>query len=415
MDRKNMNKPKIPEYMLVLFLCLSLLPSFAAGSDIITSDNYADFGIAQVLGAKINGKVVKLGWGEAAKNGAENMEITNETYVLGGASALPAFAGSSELLKAKARFQGKDRYETASLAALLWKSSESVVVAYGYDEDGIENAKSLAITSGAPLLLVSQKELTDATENAVDALKPKKAFLVSSPDMIQNYIISSLKAKGVEVELVQQNHREKTLKLIEKANSAISLSKNLQNESDITRQLIAEAERELLSAQGYSNSSLYNYAFEHATLAEYRAETAEKIKRGIIKITFAQPPAKEEKKALNETLKIADVLLNPREYEGKNVKLSGAIEEAIEIKSTAYLKIFDGTGRILVTFNATKEFILAKGWLFLVEQNIIGKEIEVEGVVKINVPISPHGEPTAEHGAFAYLIYAENVKLKKEK
>lgn len=410
-----MNKPQILESILVLFLCLSVLPSLAAGIDVITSDNYADAGVAQVLGAKLNAKVIKLGWGEAAKTGTESTQTANETYILGGTSALPAFAGSSELPQIKARFQGKDRYETASLAALLWNSSESIVVAYGYDEEGIESAKNIAVANNAPLLLAGQKELSAPTESAVEVLKPKKAFLVSSPDMIQNYIISSLKAKGVEkVELVQQNHREKTSKLIEKANSAIGLSKSLQNESEIAKQLIAEAERELSLALDYFNSSFYNYAFEHAALARYRAETAEKIKRGMIKITFTQPPAKEEKN-LNETLKIADVLLNPQQYEGKKVKLSGKIEEAIEIKSNAYLKIFDGTGRIMVTFSATKEFILSKGWLFLVEQDIIGKEIEVEGVVKINVPISPHGEPAPEHGAFAYLIYAENIKLKKEK
>jgi len=234
--------------------------------------------------------------------------------------------------------------------------------------------------------------------------------------MIQNYIISSLKAKGVEkVELVQQNHREKTLKLIEKATAEIKLGKSVQNASDIAERLLAEAERELLSALDYFNSSFYNHAFEQAALARYKAETAEKIKKGIIKPS-APLPAKEEKKAPGEILKIADILLNPQEYDGKKVKVSGTIEEAVEVKTNAYLTLFDGTGRIVATFPATKEFILSKGWLFLVEQDIIGMEIEVEGTVKINVPISPHGgELKAEHGAFAYLLYAETIKVKKEK
>jgi len=409
-----MEKSRISRHMLALFLCLIMLPSLAAGIDIVTSDSYADLSVAQLLGAKISGNVVKLGWGENAKTAAEAL-AGNKIYVIGGTSALPAFAESTAP-RIIASFQGKDRYETASLAASVWNSSESIAVAYGYDEEGIENAKSFALAKNAPLLFVSQTELTAPTENAIEALKPKKAFLVPSPDMIQNYIIASLKSRGIEVEITSQNHNAKTSRLIEKAKAAIESSKSLQGNSAEAVKLIAEAERELSTALDYFNTSMYNYAFEHGTLALYRAETAEKIKKGIIKVPPTAIPAEGEEKALNETLMapaIADILLNPEQFKEKKIRLSGKIEEAVEIKSSAYLTIFDGTGRLIVTFNSTKEFILSKGWLFLVEQNIAGKEIEVEGTFKINVPISSHGEPSQEHSAFAYLIYAENMRMKR--
>ncbi|MFQ5800328.1 MAG: hypothetical protein ACE5HH_01240 [Candidatus Hydrothermarchaeales archaeon] len=111
-----------------------------------------------------------------------------------------------------------------------------------------------------------------------------------------------------------------------------------------------------------------------------------------------------------QIIQISQILLNPTEYSGKEVAIKAKVEEAVDVAGKAFVKLFDGTGRIIVTFPADREYMLSRGFIFMADPGVIGKTVIVNGTVHLNVPL---GEGP-EHGAFAYLIEVNTIKLAEE-
>lgn len=111
-----------------------------------------------------------------------------------------------------------------------------------------------------------------------------------------------------------------------------------------------------------------------------------------------------------QIIQISQILLNPTEYSGKDVTIKAKVEEAVDVEGKAFVKLFDGTGRIIATFPADRELMLSRGFIFMADPGVIGKTVIVTGTVRLNVPL---GEGP-EHGAFAYLIEVNTIKLAEE-
>ncbi len=132
---------------------------------------------------------------------------------------------------------------------------------------------------------------------------------------------------------------------------------------------------------------------------------------GIILISTEDRPDPDEGiiKAQNNSsvTEIARIILQPLDYSNKEVLINGTVEEAIVVSGKAYVKVFDGTGRIIVSFPSDREFIISRGLIFMTDPQIKGKTILVNGTVRLNVPLG-RGE---DHGAFAYLVDVNTIEL----
>lgn len=104
---------------------------------------------------------------------------------------------------------------------------------------------------------------------------------------------------------------------------------------------------------------------------------------------------------------ISDILLNPEKYKDTNVVIKGTIEEAVEVNGKAFVNVFDGTGRIILSFPADPEYMSEKGFLFMADPRAIDKTAYVNGTLRLDVPLS-EGE---DHGSFVYLLEPEKIEL----
>jgi hypothetical protein len=383
---------------------------------ILSSNNPADKALATLLSKHHEVPLVESSWGRLTNDSILELISLNSSsiYVIGGEAALPNAEKSlsDKGISIKKRFNGSDRYETAALVALEWKNSSAIVAAYGYDEEGIATGISRAELEEAPLLLVPRGHLPTQTKSTISILSSRKAILIPSPDMIQNFLLFDLTALVDKVEFVSQDHRIKTYNLIKITNSTLIESEAInfafepdENTKDVVNKLLQESRAHLERVEEMSRKGMFNLAFTQAVLSRFKAENSIGIKIGVIKIPKKEEPTTEENK--DEILKISQVLLNPMSYSEKKLQIKGKVESVVEVSKKAYVQLFDGTGRILVTFPADRELMISRGFIFMAEPDIIGITVAVNGTLHINVPVGGAG---GEHGTFAYLIEADSIR-----
>ena len=394
---------------LVILFLMPTVYSQAAPTAVLVSDNPADNAVARLLAVRLGLKsVVATPWGTLSNDSIEELLNLNASriYVVGGEAAIPGVdkALGAKGISVEKRFSGAARYETAALVAREWRNTSTIIVAYGYDELGILDAVIRAKLEGAPLILAPQSYIPQGANEAISMLSTRKAVLIPSPDAIQNFLYKDLVSQGLEVEIVQQDHKAKTLEMISLANSTINSSETTaftfnahEAVSAVAEGLIKESRNDLRVAKEMFDGGMYNLAFAQAVLARFKAENSIKIKKGSILIPEEE---KQKPKEKDEAIQIAQILLHPLEYAEKTVLVKAVVEEAVEVAGKAYIKLFDGTGRIVATFPADREHMLSKSLIFMAEPEIIGQTILVNGTVRLNVPLG-QGEG---HGAFAYLL-----------
>jgi putative cell wall-binding protein len=407
----------------ILILFTSTCPVQAQDSPdaILSSDNPADQALASLLSKHLGIPLVESRWGEVNNDSILELISLNlsSIYVIGGEAAIPNAENSllEKGISIKKRFNGSDRYETAALVALEWGNSSTVVVAYGYDEEGMTTAISRAELEGAPLILVPKEHLPSQAKNTISILSPKKVILTPSPDMIQNFLLFDFKDLSEKIEFVVQDHEIKTHNLIKISNSTLIESNALnftfttdENTQEVVNRLLKESRAHLETAEEAFRKKMFNLAFTQAVLSKFKAKNSIRIKNGIIKIVQPEEPRPKESKPeekKEEILKISQVLLNPMGYSEKNLQIKGKVESVIEVGGKAYVQLFDGTGRILITFLADRDLMISKGFIFMADPDIAGITVTVNGTLHINVPVGGTG---GEHGTFAYLIEAESIR-----
>jgi hypothetical protein len=407
--------------ILILFSLTCPVQAQDSPDAILSSNNPADQAQASLLSNHLSIPVVASPWGVLKNDSILELISLNSSsiYVIGGEAAIPNAENSllEKGISIKKRFNGSDRYETAALVALEWGNVSTVVVAYGYDEEGMNTAISRAELEGAPLILVPKEHLPSQSKNTISILSPKTVILTPSPDMIQNFLLFDLKDLNAKIEFAVQDHETKTHNLIKISNSTLIEADAVnftftpdENTEDVLSGLLKESRAHLESAEEAFRKKMFNLAFTQAVLSKFKAENSNRIKNGIIKIIQPEEPKPEESKPeekKEEILKISQVLLNPMGYSEKNLQIKGKVESVIEVGGKAYVQLFDGTGRILITFLADRDLMISKGFIFMADPDITGITVTVNGTLHINVPVGGTG---GEHGTFAYLIEADSIR-----
>jgi len=100
----------------------------------------------------------------------------------------------------KVRLSGIDRYQTAiAVSQDGFKSSDTVILAYGEDFPDALCASPLARKNKAPILLTPSASLDPRVENEIQRLGAKKIIIVGGAGVVSQAIENKLKGKGIEV------------------------------------------------------------------------------------------------------------------------------------------------------------------------------------------------------------------------
>jgi len=396
-------------YSLLLLLALAIpAGALAQGSAILTSDNPADLAVARALAAHLQAEVVVTEWGRVTNESLQQLlnMSPGSIYIIGGEKAVPGAEVELEklgLVGAK-RLNGSNRYETAALAAKEWEEASLIIMAHGYDEAVMEAAVERAVEEDAPLLFLPADEVPAFISSSISMLSPEKALIIPSPNMVEDSLSQALSALGLSVELLPQDFRASTKLMIEKANISIAKAEGTaftqapsQGDKAFAEALLGEAKEDLEAAEHWYELGAYNLSYTRAVLAKYNADSASYVKKGVLRLPV-------------EKVRIADILLRPGEYDGREVQVQGKIEGAIVAGENAYVQLYDGTGTIMLVFPADREYMLEKGILFFAFPDVIGKSAAVNGTVRLNVPLNTsegaHGSST-----FAYLLEVDTARL----
>jgi len=102
------------------------------------------------------------------------------------------------------RIAGKDRFETAALVASTF-SSNSVVLATGYNFPDALSLASAAGAQGYPLLLVGSDSLPVATKEYLEKAKPQTLYIAGGEGIISSKLLDNIaKTSGVPVEEIKR-------------------------------------------------------------------------------------------------------------------------------------------------------------------------------------------------------------------
>lgn len=136
----------------------------------------------------------------------EDSSLTDKIITGGIANAYDALG-----VKAVDRLWGTDRYATSeAIVQSGWKTSDTVVIATGEDFPDALSAGTLAKKYNAPLLLSEKDSINSALNNELNALSPKKAFIIGGYGAISKNVETQLNSRNIATTRLMGNNRYET-------------------------------------------------------------------------------------------------------------------------------------------------------------------------------------------------------------
>ncbi len=108
------------------------------------------------------------------------------------------------------RTKGKDRYETANIAAQSFQQSDDIILVNGEEFADALSASTLAYLKSAPILLTQSNSLNNNTLNVIKNLKAKRVTIVGGPGSVNESIFQNLKRNGLTVDRIHGKDRYET-------------------------------------------------------------------------------------------------------------------------------------------------------------------------------------------------------------
>ncbi|MBI5253576.1 MAG: hypothetical protein HY930_04160 [Euryarchaeota archaeon] len=258
---------------LYMFLAAALLtlPSSFADTVVLVSSSPADKAVAEIFGERIGAKIIVTEWGILSETAVRELILSNKTkvYIIGGHTAIPSLVEDVLALsgtQAK-RLWGYTRYETAAAVAEEgWKSPKAAVIAHGYDELGIKNAKERAKAVGAPLLYASDTYISEKVLSAIEKLGAKEMTLIAWPGIWRERI-----KEEIEIKQEVEYNKEQSAETIKKAQEAVQRGKSKL----VDYYAISRAEKEIIKAEEAFSGGKYGKAFRTAAAARSSIEASE--------------------------------------------------------------------------------------------------------------------------------------------
>ncbi|WP_343754471.1 N-acetylmuramoyl-L-alanine amidase [Alkalibacterium iburiense] len=136
--------------------------------------------------------------------------------------ALNQVSTSSSNSSSVERITGKNRIEVAiNISKRGWNRSDTVFIANGYRFTDALSGTPLAAHYNAPMLLVNERDISNATINEINRLRAKNVVILGGPDSVPEQVISKLRSQGLNVRRIAGRNRYDTSRMI--AEELISL------------------------------------------------------------------------------------------------------------------------------------------------------------------------------------------------
>ncbi len=277
----------------VVALCVLSGAAFAQGTMVIlTSDNIGDSAVADAVKNAKGVEVFTTAWGEFDQSvvdsiiaaGAENV------IIIGGPAAVLADYETALSEYTITRIAGATREETSGEVLKHFKNefkNRKVVLAHGYDPEGIKSALQRAKEHGGIVLFVGKDRVSDEVGEAINETETEDVDMVAAPNMNKTKIKEKIweRTQARINETVEENVKEraelritKTAELLEEMEAGIA-------ELEVGRGAIgtlAEKTREHLRlANEAFEAEKYGEAFGHAVAAGSKAENTMRLAKKV--------------------------------------------------------------------------------------------------------------------------------------
>lgn len=131
------------------------------------------------------------------------------------------FAVESKTTIERKMLAGQHRYETAAIVSKHgWTSAENVVLVNSEAIADALAATPFAKLKNAPILLTTQKSLTETTKTELQRLQAKNVFIIGGEGVVSSSVVKELTDMGIKVERISGQDRVST---------AIEVAKNINS------------------------------------------------------------------------------------------------------------------------------------------------------------------------------------------
>lgn len=275
-------------HLLLLLLLLSSGSVFGiTGAVILVSDNAADSAVAAAVeeagGANVT--VIKTTWGEFDANVASQVQAaasaTGEVTIIGGPAAVVADYEEQLADYNITRLSGDTRMETSAAVLEHFESvfaGRKIIVVYGGDEEGIQEALQKAKAEKGMVLFVGEEDVSPEIEEALNEANVSEIEAVLSPNVNETNIKAKIenRTRARIKEIVRGNATEKAARMIAKAEQRIADMDRALDEVNVTKTALAKlsngAHEKLEEAKLAFIEANYGRAFGHAVAANSMAE-----------------------------------------------------------------------------------------------------------------------------------------------
>lgn len=276
-------------HLLLILLVMALVGSVfgSSGSVILVSDNAADSAVAdtvkEVKGTNVT--IIKTRWGEFDENVVAQIRATaSQTggiVIIGGPAAV--LADYENLLADYniTRVAGATRKETSAAVLKHFKSEfrgRRLALAYGGDEDGIQEALRRAKAKRGMVLFVDPDDVPEEVEEAINEVNASEVDVVLSPDSNETRIRDKIerRTRARINESVRGNVSERADSMIRRAAQRVEEMDRVLAEVNVTKQALTRLSQEthakLDDARNAYSEANYGRAFGHAVVANSMAE-----------------------------------------------------------------------------------------------------------------------------------------------
>lgn len=113
------------------------------------------------------------------------------------------------------RISGQNREAVSvNVSQRGWNSSNTVVIANGYQFTDALSGTPLAAHYGAPMLLVNDRSISNATLNEINRLGAQNVIVLGGPASVPEQTLTTLRNRGLSVERIAGNNRYDTSRKI---------------------------------------------------------------------------------------------------------------------------------------------------------------------------------------------------------
>ncbi len=289
-----MDRKYIPAILFVLAVATVVVASAALASGqetktvLLVSDNEADSAVADAIQNLKHFKIVITPWGEYHESVVSEIDTLepNNVFIIEGPSAVPSEyeIALNDLGYTTFRISGPTRYETAAAALKHFKNDfkgKGVVIAFGFDSNGIRKALEKAKRHGGFILFVKNDDVPDEVDEALEDAELDGFEIEESPEMDGDEIEKKVKKHGRTKlhKMSRVDKAERALEQIEDAEEEIEDAREEVGDCNGSAgaKLLANAETHLAKAWEAYEGGDYGRAFGQAVSAEHLAENAERF------------------------------------------------------------------------------------------------------------------------------------------